>query len=183
MNITINDIELKSVWDIQRAKLILSMCGLSSDGINGLNSEDRKTIEKEIILYLWKKINEQFPKIKSFCVGKTGGFNKIEEKNFNTPIINIGGSFYMQLISLNNKNNWCWETIELEPCRFEFNEEGYFKGLVVDAMNKSILSGYGNKEKYDKLINALNETKTQESFITIDKNFNVDLKKHDTTII
>jgi hypothetical protein len=187
MEIEIKNTILKDVWDIQRAKKVLEICGLSSEGVLNLNQKDKGLIEKEITLYLWKKINEQFPKINKFCHGRTGGFNLCEERNYKTPIINIHGSFYLQLISLNNKNNWCWESIDLEPYRFEFNEEGYFQNLLIDGMNKAILSGNAKKETFEKMINALNETKTKESFITIQTKGKdlgkVDLKQIETKII
>lgn len=169
MEIEIKNTELKDVWDIQKAKLVLEMSGVSSEGLTGLTNEIRENFKKEITLYLWKKMQEQFPKIKEFCTGKTGGFNKSEKRHFNTPIINIHGDFYLQLISLNNHNNWIWESVSLEPFRFEFNESGYLKSLLIDAMNKAIISGGARKETFEKLILALNETETEEIFLTIQK--------------
>lgn len=167
MKIRVSSKKLKDVWDLQRAKKVLEMCGLSSEGVRGITHEELKTFEEKITLYLWEQIKKQFPKIESFCNGKTGGFNKCEVKNYNTPIICIYGDFYLQLISLNNKNNWCWESVSLEPYRFEFNEDGYFQGLILDAMNKSFMQGYANKDTYSKLLDALREVKTKEKVITI----------------
>ncbi len=167
MEIKIINTELKDVWDIQRAKKVLEILGLSSNGVIGLTIEQKKKLEKEITIYLWNQILKQFPQIKSFCNGKTGGFNKCEKEKENTPIINIHGSFYLQLISLKDSRNWCWESINLEPYRFAFNEEGYFKGLIVDGINKAIMEGTTNKETFKDLINALNENKTEESVLTI----------------
>ena len=186
VKIRITSKKLKSIWDLQTAKKVLEICGLSSDVMKGITQKELKVFEEKITIYLWENIQKQFPQINKFCKGYTGGFNKIEDKNFKTPIINIYGSFYMQLITLNDRNNWVWQAIELEPYRFEFNQEGYFKGLVVDAINKAIIEGYAKKETFKNLINALNENKTQESIITIKtqgKNLgNVDLNKVDTTI-
>lgn len=167
MKIRVTSQKLKDVWDIQRAKLILEMSGLSSDGVTGLTYEDKKILEEHITLYLWEQINKQFPQIKKFCNNKTGGFNPCDKDKFNTPIINIHGDFYMQLISLNNSHNWIWESISLEPYRFEFNQEGYFKGLVVEAINKAIVEGEATKETFKKLIEALNETPTKEQVLTM----------------
>jgi len=186
MKIEIKNTTLKDVWDIQKAKKILEIGGISGD-VKGLNKEVREKFEKEITFYLWKNMLKQFPKLKEFCIGKTGGFNEIKEKQFNTPIINIYGDFYIQLIVLNNKNNWVWESVNLEPFRFEFNEEGYFKDLIVEAINKAIISENATKETFKNLINALNETKTKESFITIQTKGKdlgkVDLRKVETSLI
>lgn len=167
MEIKVINKELKDVWDIQRATLVLRMCGLSPDAVNDLSNDDRLRFEKEITSYLWVKIQEQFPKIKEFTHGKTGGFNKSDERNHNTPIICIHGNFYLQLIKLNDMNNWAWESIDLEPYRFEFNEEGYFKNLIVAGINKVIFSGSASKDTFKDLINSLNETPSEESILTI----------------
>lgn len=170
MKIQIIEKELKDVWDIQRAKYVLRMLGLSSEGVEGLSHEDKTELERQVTLYLWGKIKEQFPDIEKFCKSKRGGFNKKDIRNFDTPIINIHGSFYMQLVGHNSERvGWIWETIELEPYRFEFNHENYFKDLVVEGVNKLIISGTNKKEDFESLINALNKQKTQDTFITIDK--------------
>lgn len=186
VSIKVVDKSLKDVWDYQRATYILRMCGLSSDGISGLTQEEKYNFEEKITFYLWEQIKKQFPKIEDFCNSRTGGFNKCEKNHFNTPIINIHGSFYLQLITLNNINNWCWEIIDLTPYRFEFNEEGYFKGLVVDGINKAIIEGTATKETFKKLIEALNETSTEESVLTIQTRGKdcgkVDLHEVETTL-
>lgn len=167
VSLKVNSKEIKDVWDLQRAKKVLEIYGLSNKGVLGLTQEDKESFQREIKTYLWENMLKQFPKLKSFCNGKTGGFNLCEKRNLNTPIINIYGDFYIQLISLNDKNNWCWESISLEPYRFEFNEEGYFKGLIVEAINKAILSGSATKGAFMDLIEALNETDTKEKVLTI----------------
>ena len=181
------DKSLKNVWDIQRAKKVLEMLGLSSEGVSGISQKEVKEWEKKITLYLWDNIKKQFPQIEKFCNEKKGGFNKIEERNFNTPITNIFGDFYLQLIGQNNKNEWIWESVSLEPYRFEFNEEGYFKGLVVDAINKLITQGYNKKEDFKRLIKALNEYPHKEKVLTIKTKGKdlgkVDLKEVETKII
>jgi len=186
VTIKVNSKKLKDVWDIQRATYILKMCGLSSDGIKGLSQEEKTEFKKQITLYLWKKIKEQFPQIESFCKDRTGGFNKIKDKNYKTPIICIHGSFYMQLISENNKNAWCWESVDLTPYRFEFNEEGYFKKLVIDAINKALIQG-DPRARFEKLVNALNKNPHKEKVLTIQtrgKNIGkVDLHEAETRII
>jgi len=166
MEIQITDYKIKNHWDYQRAKLVLEMAGISSEGIKNLSTARRNIYEKKITLFLWEKIKEQFPEVEQFCTSKTGNLNKCDKDNHNTPIINIHGSFYMQLVSENNNRAWCWESIDLEPFRFYFNEEGYFKNLVIAGMNKAIIGGY-DKERFKPLVEALNRTKTKEQMITI----------------
>jgi len=184
MEIKIINNEIKDVWDLQKAQYLLKMEGLSG---NILNRDLSNKYTEKITLYLWEQINKQFPQIKDFCNGKTGGFNKCSDDKYKTPIINIHGDFYLQLISLNDRSDWVWEGISLKPYRFNFNEEGYFKGLVVDGINKAIMSGEATKETFKKLINSLNENPHKESILTIQTRWEdlgkVELNKVDTKII
>jgi len=174
MKIEVKDVKIDNEWDYQKGKLLLDMAG--SSGIE-LKQEDFEFLKKEITLFLWRKVKEQFPGIEKFCKGRYGGFNKIEKRNFGTPIINIYGNFYLQLIAQNNRNNWIWVEVDLEPYRFFFNEEGYLKNQIVDAANKLIMKGSAKKEIFEKLISELNEIKTQDSVILIDKKGEVRLEK------
>lgn len=183
MKISIKSIKLNSKWDYQKAMLLLKM-----DGLDGktLTTQRKDKLNKEVTLFLWKEINKQFPRIKEFCKGFSGGFNKSDERHYKTPIISIHGIFYMQLICVNDRDNWIWESIELEPLRFYFNEENYLRDLVVEAMNKSIMEGYVKKDKFTNLINALNGVNKKEKVIimkTKGKDLGkVDLKEIDTKI-
>ncbi|MEM2445732.1 MAG: hypothetical protein QW734_03655 [Candidatus Bathyarchaeia archaeon] len=164
MEIKIRDFKIEDEWDIQRAYLILQL-----NAIDGriLSQEKREEYEKKITKFLWENVKKQFPKIEKFLTGKKGGFNKADERYYNTPIINVGGDFYMQLIGHNTRKRWIWEEVKLEPYRFFFNSEGYFREQVVNAINKLIIEGYNKKEDFRKLINALNETTVKEKMIGI----------------
>lgn len=151
VTIEIKNIDLKDEWDYQRAKLLLEYQGLSGQG---LTNEQRDILEKEVSLFIWKEIKKQFPQIEKFCTEKAGQFNLIEKRNFETPIICIHGHFYMQLIAENNKDAWCWESVDLQPYRFYFNEHGYFKECVKKAINLLKAQGY-NKTIFHKLSTAL----------------------------
>jgi len=111
MEIQITNDEFKDKWDYQRAKYLLEIAGLGNEGIN-ITQEQRVKFETEITKFLWAEINKQFPQIGQFCNSKRGGFNKPEEKNHNTPIICIHGSFYMQLVGQNTSKSWIWKSID-----------------------------------------------------------------------
>ena len=175
------NLSLKDEWDYQKAYYLLNMQGI--DG-KTLTYEQAKELEKKVTLFLWENVKKQFPQIEKFLTNKRGGFNKISKDDYNTPIINIHGHFYMQLISQNNKYNWVWESIDLEPYRFFFNEEGYFKGLVRKAINNSIMKGLSKKEHYEKLITALNNVDTYKTDILLDtETMEVTLDKNKEVLI
>ena len=181
MKVKVESIRIKNEWDYQKGKLLLEWNGLDGSAINHYQ---RDYLEKEITKFLWDNIKKQFPDIEKFCTERRGGFNKPESRNHNTPIISIHGSFYMQLVGQNNRNEWIWETIELEPYRFYFNEDGYFKRLVIDAINKLITSGTNEKDDFKELVSALNKIPTKQKLITINKrNGNVGLIETLETIL
>ncbi|MFH8119465.1 MAG: hypothetical protein QXS37_01495 [Candidatus Aenigmatarchaeota archaeon] len=159
MEIEIKDFEIKDEWDIQKACLILQL-----DRIGGiiLSPEKREEYERKIIKFLWENIKKQFPKIEKFLKGKKGGFNKKSRRWYNTPIISVGGDFYMKLIGGDN-DNWSLESVKLEPYEFFFNSDGrYFREQVVNAINKLIIGGYNKVEDFKKLVDALNETAVKD---------------------
>jgi len=149
--IQLDDVTIKNKWDYQRGKLLLDM-----NGIDGkvLTNEQRLYLEKEITLFLWKSVKEQFPQLEEFLSERKGNFNTVDERHYNTSIICIHGSFYLQLINENSRSGWCWESIDLEPYRFYFNEEGYFKSLVIKGINDALRRGY-KRNGYNRLIKAL----------------------------
>ncbi|MFH8119464.1 MAG: hypothetical protein QXS37_01490 [Candidatus Aenigmatarchaeota archaeon] len=157
MKIEIKDFKIKNndEWDIQRAYLILQL-----DSIDIILPQDkRKEYIRKVTEFLWGNIKKQFPKIERFLTGKKGGFNRVREMNYNTPIIYKCGDFYMELIGHNSKKiGLICEEIKLEPYRFFFDLEEYFNEQVVNAINKLIINGYNKKEDFTKLVNALNET-------------------------
>jgi hypothetical protein len=139
MKIKLINTKFEDKWDYQRAKLLLEMDGLSG-GV--LNNEQRKEFKKEITLFLWGEIKKYFPEIEKFCTSKSGMINKIEEDHFNTPIVCIHGLFYMQYIRKSNRDEWSWDSINLDPYRFYFNEYNYLKNLFEKVEKEAISEGY-----------------------------------------
>jgi len=133
MKITIDNIDINDDFDYHKGALLLRWQGISG-GI--LTTEQRDELEKKIVKYLWGEIQKYFPNIKQYCTEKTGKFNRCTNRNHRTPIICIHGHFYMQYIIENNSETWNWESIDFEPYRFNFNEDGYLKGLLEEIERK-----------------------------------------------
>jgi len=165
MKVKVENLDLKDEWDYQRAKLLLELSAVG--GEENLTAEQVKTLEKEVTLFLWREIKKQFPAIEKFCTDRKGQFNKCSKEHYNTPIISIYGNFYMQLIAENNKNAWVWESVELEPYRFYFNETDYFKKQVLQAMKNLIVNGEAKKSNFSKLIKAMDKETIKEEVIIL----------------
>ena len=101
--------------------------------------KDMNAIREKIILYMWEQIKKQNPLIDKLCSNKTGEFNKKSEHNFNTPIIGMWDTFYMQYVIKNDKNNWIWGSIDLEPKGF-INDKDYFKNQLISKMKANNIS-------------------------------------------
>lgn len=182
MKIKIENVEIKDEWDYQKGKLLLEMQGVSGAI---LTPEQSGYLDKEITKFLWREVQKQFPRITEFLTNKKGGFNSIDgTRNFNTPIIGIFGHFYMQLIGQSNSRNWIWQSVDLEPYRFYFNQEGYLRSQITDAMNKLILTPYSGSKKKDftKLIKALNDKPVKVSEIGIDGQGGVHMLERNTIV-
>ena len=157
MKIEIKDIELNNKWDYQKAKLLLRWDGLDSS--SGLTVEQRENLQKEITLFLWTEIKKYFPEIEEYCTGQSRRLNKCESRHYGTPIINIHGSFYMQYITKSTAREWSWESIELDPYRFYFNEDGYLKGLFTEIENKARKNNYTMLSLSEKISRKAQVTK------------------------
>lgn len=164
MKIKVEDIEINDEWHYAIGKCLLDMQNYGSDCITW---QQRDILQEQISKWLWEQVQKQFPRIVDFVSERAGEFNFITKDNFDTPIISIGGSFYMQLIGKNDKHNWITQSIDFQPHRFFFNEEGCFRQLVIDAINKHILENGISIEVFKPLVTALQELPVKESIITI----------------
>lgn len=142
-------------WDFEKARLLLEMQGL--DG-KTLTVDERNRYEQMVTDFLWKRLHSEVPDIENFLNGKSGGFNKAELRHHDTPIISIHGSFYMQLISENSRRNWIWESVELTPLGFIFNNDrnNYFSHQVAKEMKEAIPdTKIGGLVRMKKLVKSL----------------------------
>ncbi|MEM2445731.1 MAG: hypothetical protein QW734_03650 [Candidatus Bathyarchaeia archaeon] len=164
MEIKIRDFKIEDEWDIQRAYLILQLDEIIIGGL--LSQEIKEEYKRKITEFLWENVKNHFPKIEKFLTDEKGGFNKAYEKYYNTPIINIDGIFFMQLIGSDKNGKLIWEAVKLEPYGFFFNSGKYFIDMVIDAVNRLIIRG-SKMEDFKELIYALNETTVEDDWTRI----------------